>query len=81
MAFIKEREAGCTRDIDEEDETRTQLKLCRGKVFEAAEEVDKSHLAMSTLKRTLDMTAPITNDFMQILDTSEEVAIGDFVSN
>ena len=36
---------------------------------------------MSTLKRTLNMTPPITDEFMDILETSEEVSINDFVSS
>ena len=81
-AFIKEREIGCTREKDADEESRTELKFCsrRSKAGIAVEE-DKSNTAISTLKRTLDMTAPITDQYMEILDTSEDVLIRDFVSN
>ena len=36
---------------------------------------------MSTLKRTLNMHAPITDEYMEMLETSEEVSIGDFINS
>ena len=57
------------------------MSFCKRLKAKVADDKDLSKVPMSTLMRTLDMTAPITNEFMEMLDTCEEVSISDFVAN
>ena len=81
-----EREKGSTKEIDD-DLSKKEKSLLFGS---SSDSKQKSKLRikreditepMSTLKRTLNMHAPITDEFMDLLEKSEEIQISDFVDD
>ena len=72
-----ERDSNSTRER-EVDVERTN---CCNRAEDNAQFDENSDKRMSTLKRTLSMHAPITDEYMEMLEMSEEVSIGDFINS